>query len=354
MTTQEHIRQMAWWPTKALPAQEKYVGTAACGKCHAGIVSSQQGSQMARTLGHAADSDVLNQHIQQSYRSGPYTYTLKQNGRDVSVVVTDGDQSRSAQLQWTFGSGEIGQSFLWRKDGAFHENRFNYFSTMRGFAATPGRLQGAPASLDMALGRQLTDTEAKTCFSCHSTAMTNAMPLDTSRIMPGINCEACHGPGAEHVAAMNSRQFTGETHIVNPAKLSPVQSVDFCGACHSSPWDVQLMGAVGVATVRFPAYRLEKSRCWGIKGDARVTCIACHDPHQPLAHQPSSYDHACLVCHLQKPHAKSAAGHPATACPVATKDCVSCHMPKYDIPEMHYKFTDHMIRVARENAPFPE
>lgn len=184
--------------------------------------------------------------------------------------------------------------------------------------------------------------------------MTTATRLDVARIVPGIHCEACHGPGAEHVAAMNSKQFSGETHIVNPAKMSPVQSVDFCGACHSSRWDVELMGAVGVATVRFPAYRLEKSRCWAVSGDVCVTCIACLDPHQPLARQPTSYDHACLACHLPNAHAKPVADHPGKACPVATKDCVNCHMPKYDIPEMHNKFTDHMIRVAREDAPFPE
>jgi formate-dependent nitrite reductase cytochrome c552 subunit len=30
---------------------------------------------------------------------------------------------------------------------------------------------------------------------------------------------------------------------------------------------------------------------------------------------------------------------------VATTKCVTCHMPKYDVPEMHYSFTDHLIRI---------
>jgi len=29
-------------------------------------------------------------------------------------------------------------------------------------------------------------------------------------------------------------------------------------------------------------------------------------------------------------------------------------MPKYELPSMHYKFTDHRIRVAGKDAPFPE
>jgi hypothetical protein len=44
----------------------------------------------------------------------------------------------------------------------------------------------------------------------------------------------------------------------------------------------------------------------------------------------------------------------ATACPVSGKDCVTCHMPKYDIPGMHYKFTDHWIRVAKAGEPYPD
>jgi hypothetical protein len=29
-------------------------------------------------------------------------------------------------------------------------------------------------------------------------------------------------------------------------------------------------------------------------------------------------------------------------------------MPKYELADFHYEFTDHDIRVVRANAPFPE
>jgi hypothetical protein len=29
-------------------------------------------------------------------------------------------------------------------------------------------------------------------------------------------------------------------------------------------------------------------------------------------------------------------------------------MPKYELADFHYKFTDHDIRVVRQDAPFPE
>ena len=357
MTTPEHLRDSAWWPTKPLPTQQEFVGNQACAGCHADIVASQATSQMAHTLGHAADSAVLRAHIKQTYQSGPYTDALKQSARDLTLVVSDGAQTRSAALEWAFGSGDVGQSYLWKGDGNYREARFNYFAALHGFGATPGRLHGSPTSLDMALGRPLEEFEARTCFSCHTTTMSSASPINESSIVPGIGCEVCHGPGADHIAAAKAhlgKSDAWEKRILNSASLMPTQSVDFCGACHSTPADVRLMGAVGIPTVRFPAYRLEKSRCWGTNGDPRITCTGCHDPHEPLAHDPVAYDTACLSCHVTKTHPTVTAQLPGAACPVATSKCVTCHMPKYDLPEMHFKFTDHMIRVARANAPFPD
>src|SRR5208282_4795575 len=126
-------------------------------------------------------------------------------------------------------------------------------------------------------------------------------------------------------------------------------SVDFCGACHSTWADVvEAHRKIGLARIRFEPYGLEQSRCWGTNGDRRITCVACHDPHRPLVHEPSAYDSRCLACHgarteSQKPAAK-------TVCKVAASNCVTCHMPKYELPEMHALFTDHDIRVVRASA----
>jgi hypothetical protein len=117
---------------------------------------------------------------------------------------------------------------------------------------------------------------------------------------------------------------------------------------------VKLAPPVGIANVRAQPYRLEKSRCWGKNGDARITCVACHDPHQKLVRDTSAYDKNCLSCHLATASTKPAPDHPGSACKVGTKDCASCHMPKYELADFHYKFTDHDIRVVRANAPFPE
>lgn len=368
MTTQEHLRRATWWPTKQLASQEKFVGSAACARCHADFAATQGTSQMAHTLMPAARAEALQKHLSSEYHAGPYTYSLRGSGSGVDaridMRVGDGKQARSAGLQWAFGSGEVGQSYLWQKDGGYRETRFNYFETLDGFDGTPGRMRGAPLSIDMAVGRTVEPFEAKTCFACHTTNMS----ADMKTIVPGVGCEACHGPGADHVAAMEARRAAGggvreaglagttlrETKILSPHDLSPAHQVDLCGSCHSTPWDVRVMGAAGSQTVRFPAYRLEKSKCWGRAGDDRITCTACHDPHAPLERNAAAYDEPCLACHVSKLHPVKDEQHMAAACPVAATKCVSCHMPKVNVPEMHYKFTDHNIRIARADAPFPD
>jgi hypothetical protein len=131
--------------------------------------------------------------------------------------------------------------------------------------------------------------------------------------------------------------------ILDPGQLDPRASVDFCGACHKTFWDVKLAHETGLASLRSQPYRLQSSKCWG-EGDDRLTCVACHDPHKPLATAARSYDGACLRCH-RRPDAPVGPQRHARACPVARADCVTCHMPRYDVPEMHVSFTDHLIQI---------
>ncbi len=362
-TTQEHLRSATWWPTKQLPDQSVYAGSASCAKCHADLYNSQQQSQMAHTLKHAGQGAVTPAELHASYQLGDFHYTLSPGKSGLLMHVADAHGARAdAGMQWVFGSGDVGQSFLWKQGDDFRESRFNYFADLKNFAATPGRLHGVPLSMDSAVGRPIANFEAKTCFACH----TNNVSDDLSTITPGVGCESCHGPGRAHIQAMEQRGSTAanaapaaksahiDAHILNPDDMTPVQQVDLCGSCHSTSWDVRLMGAVGVQTVRFPAYRLEKSHCWGTKGDARLVCTSCHDPHAPLEKNDIAYDPACLACHTTKDHPIKDAVHTAGACPVATTKCVSCHMPKTGLPEMHYSFTDHNIRIARDASAFPD
>jgi hypothetical protein len=125
--------------------------------------------------------------------------------------------------------------------------------------------------------------------------------------------------------------------------MSPADSIDFCGSCHATFWDVTLAGERGIAALRSQPFRLQSSRCWQ-QGDARLTCVACHEPHTPLVRDARAYDARCTACHVG-----SAGATPTPrVCAVATQNCTTCHMPKYDVPDMHFEFTDHRIRIVRK------
>jgi hypothetical protein len=103
------------------------------------------------------------------------------------------------------------------------------------------------------------------------------------------------------------------------------------------------MGETGLPAMRSQPYRLQLSRCWN-GGDARATCVACHDPHKRLVTDLAAYDTRCRACHVTA--GLPTPEHPGRTCPVGSSRCASCHMPLYDVPDMHQQFRDHFIRVA--------
>jgi hypothetical protein len=359
LSTQDHLAEPGFWPTQHGVSRSDYLGSQACAACHAARTASQKNTPMARNATLAGDSEILHAHPDMKFAVGPYHYEIKTGAERSVYTVGAGPRSLTANLLWAFGTGRAGQSYLFKKsDGNFYEARVTYFDTLKSIHFTPARALTSPKNVEEAMYRPVSAAEIARCFGCHTTASTIGERFEEKKLIPGVTCEACHGAGASHVASAQSAVLAGiadETPggIFNPAHLNPVDSVDFCGACHGAWWDVKLSGVTGVSTARSQPYRLEESKCWG-KGDARLTCIACHDPHKQLQTEPATYDEVCFGCHVATAGQKTTADHPGKPCPRNTKNCVSCHMEKVYVPEMHYKFTDHRIRIVRANEPFPE
>jgi hypothetical protein len=366
MATADRLEAEGFWPTKGVAARQDFVGAAACRGCHASR-AVQETTSMANTLRKSADSEVLQRGERLELQSGTYTYRVERRGADHVFSVSDGVRSAAAALRWAFGVGTVGQTWVFERDSRLHESRVSYYPALRALGFTPKRALHAPRSVEEAIERPMSAAEARRCFGCHATAAATAAGFDLAALIPGVTCEACHGPGREHVAAMErrarqpARAGPGATtpaagspaaspasSMLNPRRLEPADSVDFCGACHATFWDVKLAGEGGIAALRSQPHRLQSSRCWG-EGDARLTCVACHDPHKPLVRDAGAYDRRCLACHAAKGSAPTPA-RPGAACSVSARDCTSCHMPKYTVPEMHAQFTDHLIRVARPPA----
>jgi hypothetical protein len=364
MPTAERLLYRGWWPRHSVRSDDTYVGPAACAACHPGKAATQKDTAMARTaviLGPGTEPSIFPTDGQLTFQSGGFGYRVAMSDRKSEYTVTDGTRTLSAIFKWSFGDGHVGQSYLFEQDGKLYESRVSYFDSLKGLQFTPGRELSHPHDLEEAMARPVDGGEQLRCFSCHTTGSTINDKLEGTRLIPGITCEACHGPGFTHVAAQKLAYLQGQPwepgkeadQIFDPGKLSPVDAVDFCGSCHGTWWDIKLGGIAGIGTIRAQPYRLEKSQCWGKKGDARLTCVACHDPHKKLVHDSLSYDQNCLSCHLADSSSPTP-DHPGPACKVSTRNCVSCHMPKFEDPATHYTFTDHYIRISRQGAPYPD
>ncbi len=160
---------------------------------------------------------------------------------------------------------------------------------------------------------------------------------------------------------MEAKKFDDQ-RIFNPEKMETDElAQEFCGSCHLSVEKVLTNDLLkGLIRVRFQPYRLFTSRGHD-PDDARLRCTACHNPHEDPVHDPAFYDPKCLACHrsaasstsTQLDKAETSDGRSAKACPVSQRQCVSCHMPKVELPATHFRFTDHRIRIAKAGEVFP-
>jgi hypothetical protein len=344
-----------WRPTHA-PAGARYVGSKACAECHANLVAAQQETPMARALETVEEGRILRRHALLTFRIGAYSYKITREGPRSLYEVSDGKDTISVPIQWAFGQGKAGQTYVVQLNGKYYESRVSFYNDVGGLDLTMGAPRAEPRSLTEAVGHLLDGADARDCFSCHATAAVSGARLQTDRMTPGVSCEGCHGPGEKHVAAMKARDFANR-QILNPGRFDTNGQTEFCGACHRSWTQVMLMPPQGMGNVRFQPYRIFGSKCYSFE-DKRISCAACHDPHTEMRREPAFYDSKCLACHQSGAGVGKAAPAEATpnapACKVGKQNCAECHMPKYELPGSHFKFTDHRIRVAKPGAPYPE
>jgi hypothetical protein len=348
-------------PPLSLPEVQRAV----CGDCHERQARSQPETLMGRALALPGNNAVLGKHPVLTVQKGPYTYTVKtENGRS-TYSVFDGSSTISVPIVWSFGAGN--QTWVLQRDGQFYESLVSYYSSIDGLDTTTGDASIVPSTLEQAFGRRLDAIDTRACFGCHSTGSSVDGRLSLATIHPGASCIRCHTGALDHQASMENGDLT-----VYPPDLGRLDAEDLstlCGQCHRT-WEMVVRSHWGgEANVRFQPYRLANSRCFN-GSDPRISCIACHDPHQPVIQDAAFYDSKCLACHtVTSPRsAQSAHVRPAAAiasvppsesapqpgsCPVAASRCVTCHMPRTRMLGGHLVFTDHEIRVVRPGESYP-
>jgi len=277
----------------APPAHAQYAGSKTCGTCHPDKLALQSKTGHARAL----------------------------------AVAPEGSPGH-----WAFGAGEKATTWVSQRDeDTILEHGLSYYAATKKMALTPGH----ESPVDAVYRTFDPVGTALRCFRCHSTGAVNIR--ENYRIEPselGIRCEACHGPGAKHAEAKGA---TGT--ILNPRKLNAAGLNELCGACHRQASELDDDTDWGNAwNVRHQPSYLHRAACFRNSGGA-LSCITCHNPHEPLRQSAAYYDARCASCHKSVTH-KTALG---------TRACIDCHMPQVTTsPTLH--FTNHWIGIYEKPA----
>lgn len=325
-------------PTAALTPG--FAGSAACVECHAEIHALHAGTPHARALRSATDPAVLALLPNPKQTTDPETgtrHSISVHGEVPSVEAVSAQGAARLPMQWAFGSGTQGLTFVGqRPDGTWVESPQSFYRSA-GWDFTVGFL-GSPERLrpENATGKPLAAEDVFACFGCHTAGLQRGPNgVELKGVQPGVQCESCHGPSRAHVDA--ARQHRPLEGTLVPGRTSGQSMVTFCATCHrdSPPPGLKVSDPV---IARFAPIGFQESACFKNSKD-RFSCVSCHDPHGTSRKDPGFYRGACLKCHQT----------PASArCPVEpVGNCVSCHMPK-QIVQRNSIFTDHWIRVPEE------
>jgi Zn finger protein HypA/HybF involved in hydrogenase expression len=300
---------------------------------------------MGHALETAEECTTFASHPLLTFKDKKYSYRIQRRGSRALYTVSDGRESLTLPIRWVMGASfGIGQTYILEKDGQLYQSRVSYYRELKGLGLTLGFQRTVPAGILEAAGHVMELDEKLKCFGCHATNATEGQQLTLEVMTPGVQCERCHGAAEKHIQGL----MKGETPLVpmkDLTKLSTGQVTDFCGQCHRTLADVAGTGRFDITDLRFQPYRLTMSQCYDAD-DARISCLACHDPHRQVDTKAADYDPKCQACH-------GGGKTGANKCPVSDRQCTTCHMPKIELPGAHFRFSDHNIRIVKANEPFP-
>ncbi|MEO0469186.1 MAG: RecX family transcriptional regulator, partial [Bacteroidota bacterium] len=347
-----------------------YTGMASCQSCHQRIYDSYVQTGMGHSFYRPDTSQTIEDFSQAAVYDAAKDFYYRAEWREDEMFMrefrlkkNDTVYQRLEKVDFVVGSGHQTRSYLMQRKGFLYEMPLTWYVNKQIWDVSPG-YEVNNSRFDREIGLE--------CMACH-TGKVDFVAGSKNRykkIALGIDCEKCHGPGAEHIRLIQEGQLidVGEEidySIVNPAKLPIDKQFDVCQQCHLQGVNVFRDGkniedfrpvmhlnevmdvfieqnpdqnAFGIAS---HAERLQLAQCFR-QSDGQLTCTSCHNPHKSIAITDSTvYIRQCQSCHRPEKEVLCAE-------PVGMEgNCISCHMPQggtSDIP--HVRFHDHFIRVV--------
>jgi len=245
---------------------------------------------------------------------------------------------------------------------AYDVNKKEWFDTAAsGIRHFPGGERGEAVDW-----REYPYTFNTACYGCHvSQLSTNYNPEtfthQTTWKQPGINCETCHGPSAEHnriAKATPVGQPLPGLRIISTKTMTKTQRNDLCSGCHAkaSPLTLEygpedrFYDHFDILTLEHPDYYPDGRdlgenytlTSWNMSPcvkSGRLDCMHCHTSSGRYRFKKEMFNNACMPCHEDK--VKNPAAHTHHAAASEGSKCISCHMPMTAFARM--KRSDHSM-----------
>jgi len=222
-------------------AADGYVSSRACRACHPGNYGSWYASYHRTMTQVATPESVLGDFGDVRVRGPELDVVLRRQGDEFWVGAPDGGPARRRIAMLT-GSHHV--QIYWAPSEDSRKLQmlpFVYLVEERRWITREGAFLEPPGQ------RQPYSPGAwnQVCIKCHATGGEPGYgpggSMETSAVEFGIACEACHGPGAEHVRLQQdpahryrSRIRGGaDPTIADPRRLPSRTSSQICGQCHS-------------------------------------------------------------------------------------------------------------------------
>jgi hypothetical protein len=389
---------------KSLPASQgyagltdtvHYVGINTCKGCHQSIYNTFIETGMGKSFEAASrkkSSAVFNNKSLVYDKDLDYYYHPYWDGdslrvKEFRMAGKDTVHQRTEMVSFIVGSGQHTNSHIMNTNGYLHQVPVTYYTQKGTWDLAPGFDNGKNTRFRRLIGLE--------CMSCHNAYPDFVQGSENkyTRVMGGIDCERCHGPGSAHVQLKSSGNLVDisrqiDYSIVNPSKLPVNLQFDVCQRCHiqgnavlnddNSFFDFRPgMPLSSVMNVFMPLYkgmeeehimashaeRLKQSRCYletvkrsnlhsQTEGEGALrpyknalTCVTCHNPHVSVKVTGKEiFNAACVKCHQQGKDIMCSENHATLA--KMDNNCTACHMKKSgatDIP--HVQVTDHRIAI---------
>lgn len=324
---------------------EAFAGSQACATCHRDVYNEHLLTAHYLTT-RPAEAKYIKGNFDSgknrfSFGNGVYVLMQRRDSSFYQVKYINGMPQIYERFDIVFGSGINGQTYTYWSGNKLFQLPIFYFAAKNEWANSPGY----PGTV--IFGRPITAR----CLECHSTyaqkvseEMKEPEEFDHNKIIYGVDCEKCHGPGEKHVAfhTQNPDEKKGK-YIINPASLSREQNLNLCALCHggrltktkpsfsfeagdtlSNYFFIDTAGR-NVADIDVHGNQfglLAASKCFQM---SQMTCTTCHDPHKNQRAELVSFADKCMNCHNTAHN---------NFCKLTTlndsllkQNCVDCHMP---------------------------